>query len=113
MEARAFKPYLIIIVLLILTSVALAFSVNVTISHEAGVDIDRGLPAQVGSWTGDGLLFCQNPECQKTFLVSKLENTETCEACEGELKTISFQRVEGITERYNDSKEAVYEQHRR
>ena len=91
MEARNIKPYLIVIILLAATGVALALSVNVTVSHEAGVDIDRGLPETVGDWKGDDLFFCQNPECQKSVLRSQVANVETCSSCSGELKTISYQ----------------------
>ena len=87
MEIRAIKPYLVVIGLLILTSLALAFTVDVNVSDEAGIKVE--LPDQVGDWVGDELRFCQAPACQETHLVSALLNRDVCPTCKGKLDTMT------------------------
>lgn len=87
MEIHAVKPYLVVIGLLILTSLTLAFTVDVNISDEAGVKVE--LPDQVGDWKGDELRFCQAPACQETHLLSALKDPATCPKCGGKLDTMS------------------------
>jgi hypothetical protein len=87
METNPLKPYLIIIGLLIVTSLALAFSVDVFVSDEAGVRVE--LPDQVGEWTGDELRFCQAPACQETHMAGTLTNREVCPKCGGKLDSMS------------------------
>ena len=74
MEIRAFKPYLILIGLMGLTALALAFTVDVTLSDQAGVRMQ--LPAQVDNWVGDELRYSHDQEKvnsrQDTFRASEL-----------------------------------------
>ncbi len=59
MEKHPVKPYIVVVCLMALTSLALAVSVDVSITNEAGVRL--AIPSQVGTWDGEELLFCQNP----------------------------------------------------
>ncbi|MCO5061005.1 MAG: EpsI family protein [Kiritimatiellae bacterium] len=87
METRTIKPYITVIALLILTSLALAFTVNVNISDEAGVKVF--LPDHVGEWTGDELRFCQAPACQKSWYLSQIKEEGKCPECGGQLGTMT------------------------
>jgi hypothetical protein len=72
MEINAYKPHLILIGLMIVTALALAFTVDVTLSDQAGVQMK--LPASLdGGWVGDELRFSHNAENPKQYRVSELE----------------------------------------
>ena len=79
METKVLRPYFVVIGLMLLTSLTLAFTVDVRITDEAGVKL--ALPERVGSWTGEDLFFCQNPVCQKEFRRHELKDTTICPAC--------------------------------
>lgn len=87
MEKHPVKPFLVVIGLLIMTSLALAFSANVSISDEAGVRV--ALPDQVADWKGDEMRFCQAPACQEAHYVSTLTNLTVCPTCNGKLETMT------------------------
>ena len=87
MEKLPVKPFLIVIGLLIITSLALAFTVDTQVSDEAGVKVE--LPDRVGDWKGDELRFCQAPACQETHFVSALTNLSVCPKCGGHLETMT------------------------
>lgn len=87
MATTAIRPYLTVIVLLIATSLALAFTVNTTISDEAGVKVY--LPDRVGTWTGDELRFCQSPACQAQVFLSQVVEDGVCPKCGGKLGTMT------------------------
>lgn len=88
METAALKPYLYIIGALIVTILLLAFTVDVSVSNEAGVL--TSLPDVVGEWRGDELRFCQNSECQEEFLMSELNGSEVCLKCGAPLGGMSY-----------------------
>lgn len=73
---------------MVLTSFALAFSVDVQVSDVAGVKAD--LPDQVGEWRGYALRFCQNQTCQKEFDARSLADPAVCPQCGGQLAGMSF-----------------------
>ena len=87
MEIRALKPYFVVIGLLILTSLALAFTVDVNVTDQAGIKIF--LPDQVGTWKGNEIRFCQAPACQETFGVNQLTNRDVCPKCGGKLESMT------------------------
>lgn len=88
MEGNAYRPYFVVIALLIATSLALAFTVDVNISDQAGVLVY--LPERVGDWRGDELRFCQNPACQATVFMSEVKEEGVCPKCgKGRLHTMS------------------------
>lgn len=72
MEIRAFTPHIVLIGLLIITALALAFTVDVTLSDQAGVRMQ--LPVVLdGGWAGDELRYSHDPENPKQYRVSELE----------------------------------------
>lgn len=72
MQIRAFTPYLILIGLMIIAALALAFTVDVTLSDKAGVRMS--LPAALdGGWRGDELRYSHDAENPKQYRVSELE----------------------------------------
>lgn len=87
MEIRAVKPYLVVIGLLILTSLSLAFTVDVNVTDEAGIKV--ALPDQVGEWKGDELRFCQTQTCQESHLLSELADPNVCPTCKGKMDSMS------------------------
>jgi hypothetical protein len=79
MEKRSLKPYLTVIGLMTITSLALAFTVDVTITDEAGIKVE--LPDQIADWVGEEVRFCHNRTCRREFLSGQLEDHDTCPAC--------------------------------
>jgi hypothetical protein len=71
MEIRPLTPYLVLVGLLIVTALALAFTVDVTLNDQAGVRME--LPAQVGDWAGDELRYSHDRDNPKQYRVSELE----------------------------------------
>jgi hypothetical protein len=87
METKSFKPYFVVIGLMVATSLLLAFTVNVKVSDEAGVRMF--LPDQVGQWHGEDILYCQNAACQKDFNGGEIKGSDVCPACGGKLSSMS------------------------
>ncbi len=104
MEARTFKPYFIIIALMILTSLALAFTVDVDITGVAGVKFEEApdgtemmyLPEFVGSWRGEQYLYCQNIECQRGWSVEDIADRTICPSCGGRLDPMTQAEKEAL-----------------
>ncbi len=69
---RKQRPYLILLLLFALSGMLLAFTVDVSLTDQAGVrDI---LPAKLpGDWKGLELRFCQNPRCTRSWFLKDLE----------------------------------------
>lgn len=88
MNKKEIQPFFIMIGLLILTSFALAYTVDVTISDESGVRTE--FPREVGSWKGEEIRFCQNPDCRGNFIMSELTDPEVCPECGDELHTMTI-----------------------
>jgi hypothetical protein len=88
METKTYKPYLILVALMALTSLALAFSVDVRLTDEAGITLR--LPDLAGNWRGTELRYCQNPVCHRQFLVTEAKDPNVCPHCGGEALTMSY-----------------------
>lgn len=88
MEIRAFRPYFTVIGLMLLTSLALAFTVDVTVTDQAGIKV--ALPDHVGAWVGKELRFCQNGACQKEFAANDLADRNRCPSCGGPLDCMTL-----------------------
>lgn len=108
MATGAAKPYLIVLGLLVATSFALAYSVDVNLVDKAGVTVE--LPAQLGSWKGEVLRFCSNQVCQAQYYSGQLTNSAVCAKCGGGLHGLSKVELdllpsdtEGIKGRYESS----------
>jgi hypothetical protein len=93
MESSQYKPFIIVIGLMVLTSLALAYTVDVNMTGEAGIQV--ALPESIGDWEGETIRYCQNPEHRRTYLMSELEDPDVCPGCEGELymMTIDERRI--------------------
>ncbi len=71
-----------------ITSLALAFSVDVKLSEVAGVK--AALPDHVGVWTGEDIRFCQELKCQQTLALKELTAEGKCPTCGGKTETMSL-----------------------
>jgi hypothetical protein len=87
MEKRSVKPHLVVIVLMAATSLALAFTVDVSLSDQAGVRVY--LPDRVGEWSGDELRYCHAPACQAVVFASEIRESGLCPKCGGLLHTMT------------------------
>lgn len=68
-------------------SLALAVSVDVHVSNEAGVRME--LPDAFGDWRGSEIKFCQKRGCEGTYLVADLADPAVCPACGGPLHSMT------------------------
>lgn len=87
MEARQFRPYIIVIGLMIFASMVLAYTVDVNMTNEAGIKVD--LPARIDDWIGKEVRYCQNPEHQRTYFAEDIDDPDVCPDCEHELYMMS------------------------
>lgn len=71
MEIRSYVPHITLIGLMIITALALSFTVDVALNDQPGVRME--LPAQMDQWTGDELRYSHDPENPKQYLVSELD----------------------------------------
>lgn len=88
METKRFKPFFVVIILMLVTAFTLAFTVNVNVSDKAGVSME--LPDTVGEWTGDLMLYCSNESCGKSFTVSELDGADSCPECGSKLREMAL-----------------------
>lgn len=72
MEIRSFTPYLTLIGLLIIASLALAFTVDVELNDQPGVRMELP-PSLNGGWQGDELRYSHDAENPRQYRVSELE----------------------------------------
>lgn len=88
MEKKSLKPYVAVLGLMVLTSLALAFSVDLT--KEPATSIRVALPDRVGEWIGQEIRYCQNPECGGEFFADHMPDPEVCPSCGEEALNISL-----------------------
>ena len=88
MENRNLRPYIIVVCLMAATSLALAVSVDTSLTDEAGISME--LPDTFAEWTGSTIRFCQEPECRRSFLAEDLEDVDVCSACTNQLHNMSL-----------------------
>ena len=86
------KPYFTVMLLLIVSSFALAFTINISITDEAGVR--TVFPEKAGDWTGYEVRFCQNPGCRSDFMLKDLVDPDACPKCESELREASIAELD-------------------
>ncbi len=106
MERKTFKPLVIIIALLVMTSLLMAMTVDVRSSDEAGIrlfiDDQTGtqiyLPDTVGDWSGRELRICQNPLCRRQVFADDTPNYYVCPHCGGTLASASIEEREQLPE---------------
>jgi len=80
--------YVVLLLMLVGSVVALAFAVDVHVSNETGIRLD--LPARVGSWQGREILYCIQEECRGTFFVDDLADPDVCPDCGKPLGGMSY-----------------------
>lgn len=88
MEKSSLKPYFVIIGLLLATIGALAVSVDVRVTDEAGIRL--ALPDKVGDWTGRDLRYCLNPTCQREIVLTAGIAPAVCPTCGGGIDNMSL-----------------------
>lgn len=88
MNVDKYKPYLVVIALLLVTVGLLAFSGNVRVSDATGIKVY--LPDRVGQWEGKELRFCQSRSCQREFTVDQLTDPMQCPVCGGVLDSMAM-----------------------
>ncbi len=85
MERSLLKPFLTVVILMTLSVIALAFTVDVKLDFIPGVKME--LPDDVSGWHGNQLKFCHNPElCARdykdaSFYYNDLEIPDICPDC--------------------------------
>lgn len=89
-----YRPFIIVVVLLALTVLALQFTVNVELADQPGIRVT--LPPQLGAWSGAELRFCHNMACLKEFTLDHLADPAKCPACGADLHTMSFAEYEQL-----------------
>ncbi len=94
MEKSLFKPFLTVLVLMVLASLALAFTVDVSMNDTPGVVMH--LPDTLEGWVGNELRYCHNEECysktvgQGQYYVNELELPDICPDCGENLYSMSW-----------------------
>lgn len=95
METKIFKPFLIVVSLMVLASLALAFTVDVKLNDIPGVVMK--LPSTLeGGWVGNELRYCHNEECYSTsalrgqYYMRDLDIPDICPDCGESLHTMSW-----------------------
>lgn len=100
MEKNIFKPFLIVVTLMMLATLALAFSVDVKLIDKPGVVMH--LPERLKGWVGNELRFCHNEKCYSTsaaqgqYYVRDLELPDICPDCGEPLATMSWAEYDAL-----------------
>jgi len=100
MEKSIFKPFSIVVVLMVLATLALAFTVDVKLEDAPGVV--TALPERLEGWVGNELRFCHNEECysktamQGQYYVRDLELPDVCPDCGEKLYTMSWAEYDAL-----------------
>jgi hypothetical protein len=101
MEKSLFKPFLTVFALMVVASLALAFTVNVRLEDQPGVvmKIPDTLP---GGWVGNEMRFCHNKKCYPTspsrgdYYIRDLEFPDICPDCGEKLYTMSWAEYDAL-----------------
>jgi len=83
MEKPRLRPYVTVVILLVLAALILAVPGRPTAIVPSSVR--PALPERVGRFTGHDPAFCQNENCLQAFLSDELEEPGICPACGGPL----------------------------
>lgn len=92
MESKSFRPYFIIVALLMLACFALAVGVDVSLVDAPGIRME--LPTQLGEWHGDELRYCHSASCMPhdrrwSGSVGSVVIPDICPECGAPLYTMS------------------------
>lgn len=93
---KKYLPHILVIALMVLTSFALAYTVDVALMDEPGVRMV--LPDRLGDWTGDVLKYCHNVECEeRQFMGSELTaGLDACPSCGELLQNMSMEEYDAL-----------------
>ncbi len=100
MEKSIFKPFLTVVVLMVLATLALAFTVDVKLEDAPGVV--TVLPDQLDNWVGNELRFCHNKKCyentpaQGQYYIRDLEFPDICPDCGEQLYSMSWAEYDAL-----------------
>jgi len=80
MNLRLLVPRLAVLALVLAVTVGVLHGLpGIVVSNEFG--LRQSLPEQVGSWSGNDVLFCQNEQCLRHFEVPELAGRTNCPVC--------------------------------
>lgn len=104
MEKKTFQPFITIIVLLALTSLALALTVDVGVIGRPGVRFSEDadgemrlyLPPVLMDLRGEEIVYCQSQNCGRDWLTDELTDRSICPNCGGELYMMSIEEREAL-----------------
>ncbi len=94
MEKSIYKPFLTVVILMVLASLALAYTVDVALSDKPGVIMK--LPDTLEGWVGNELRYCHNEECYSEtdlggqYYLRGLEIPDICPDCGENLYSMSW-----------------------
>lgn len=93
---RKSRTVAVVLGLMAVTSLALVYTVDVTLEDQPGVRME--LPATVGGWIGHELLFCHEPACKKEFRKDEIagDDKTKCPACGAVLHPMSKEEYEQL-----------------
>jgi hypothetical protein len=95
MQIRPFTPHLVLIGLMIVTALALAFTVDVALNDRPGVSME--LPAVLeGGWAGDELRYSHDAENPQQYRTSELELPNVDPVTGEKLFTMSLAEYEAL-----------------
>jgi hypothetical protein len=100
MEKSIFKPFLTVVVLMVLASLALAFTVDVDVNVKPGIVMN--LPDSLDEWVGNELRFCHNESCYSTnalqgqYYIRDLELPDICPDCTERLYAMSWAEYDAL-----------------
>jgi hypothetical protein len=94
MQIRSFIPHLILVGLMAITALALAFTVDVSLSDQAGVVMQ--LPKSLDEWVGDELRYSHNKENPRQYQVSELEIPDVDPETGETLYTMSYAEYDAL-----------------
>lgn len=94
MQISSYKPYFLIIAVMLGAVFALAYTVDVRVSSQAGVRME--LPPRIAGYQGSELRFCHNKECEWSGLLKDLETPDICPQCGDRLHTMTWQEYEAL-----------------
>jgi hypothetical protein len=100
MEKSIFKPFLTVVILMVLASLALAFTVDVKLNVKPGVVMN--LPESLDEWVGNELRFCHNESCYSTnalqgqYYIRDLELPDICPDCTESLYAMSWAEYDAL-----------------
>ncbi len=87
-RASYIGPRLFVVAALAVAAWANVFKTGVANTDEAGIVLE--LPAQVGDWSGIGLLFCPDRSCGGQFTEAQLAGATACPKCGAPLGNMNW-----------------------